>query len=264
MEQKTIAITDVQIGPRHRKDNGDLEELAESIQSQGLLQPIGVNGSNSLVFGMRRLLACRDILQWTQIPCRIVEVSSMLAGEFTENEVRKNFTPSERDSIRRAIESEIKERRGRPDKQDATREEGNCGQLATISEGEKTRDFSARKAGFKSTTEARRVRTAVNNGVPEVVEAMDKGEISESAAAKLAAFPKKEQKAALKARKRKSDNKPSVPKSMRLTNRTLANATLSQKVGAMREDIAAGTRPLEVHAHYGVSRSEYAKLRAVI
>lgn len=260
----SIAISDVQIGPRHRKDNGDLDELAESIRSEGLFQPIGVNGSNALVFGMRRLLACRDVLQWTHISCRVVNVSSMLAGEVAENEVRKSFTLSERDSIRRAIEEEIGNRQGeRTDKIDGEAQlVGNCPQVPPA--GEKTRDFSARKAGFKSTDEARRVRTVVNNGAPELVEAMDKGEISESAAAKLAALPKNEQKAAIKDRGRKNDAKPTIPKPMRLTNRALANATLSQKVAAMRDDIAAGTRPLEVHAHYGVSRSEYAKLRVAV
>ena len=37
-----IKITDIKIGPRHRKDMGDLESLAQAIQEVGLLHPIGV------------------------------------------------------------------------------------------------------------------------------------------------------------------------------------------------------------------------------
>ena len=112
------AITDVPcgailIGERHRKDMGDLEALAGSIAQEGLLQPIGITEDNLLVFGERRLLAVRDVLKRPTISARVVRVSSILAGEFAENEVRKNFTLSERDAIRRAIESQIPERRGR-------------------------------------------------------------------------------------------------------------------------------------------------------
>ena len=38
----SMLIADIRIGDRHRKDLGDLSGLAESIQSEGLLQPIGV------------------------------------------------------------------------------------------------------------------------------------------------------------------------------------------------------------------------------
>src|SRR5262249_33748710 len=39
---------------------------------------------------------CRDILKRKTILARIVDVSSILTGEYHENEVRKDFTPSER------------------------------------------------------------------------------------------------------------------------------------------------------------------------
>ena len=34
----------------------------------------------------------RDILNWKTIPARVVNVTSIVAGEYAENEVRKNFT----------------------------------------------------------------------------------------------------------------------------------------------------------------------------
>lgn len=35
-------------------------------------------------------------LGWDRIDCRVVNVSSMVAGEHAENEIRKDFTPMER------------------------------------------------------------------------------------------------------------------------------------------------------------------------
>ena len=100
------------MGNRHRKDMGDLTALADSIRQEGLLQPIGVTDRLELVFGERRLRAVRDILKKKTILARIVDVTSILAGEYAENEVRKDFTPSERVAIAKAIERQIGNRRG--------------------------------------------------------------------------------------------------------------------------------------------------------
>lgn len=55
-------ISAIQIGERFRRELGGLESLAESIKAQGLLQPIGITEEGVLVFGGRRLKACRDVL----------------------------------------------------------------------------------------------------------------------------------------------------------------------------------------------------------
>lgn len=86
---------------------GDLQALADSIAKQGLLQPIGITENKVLVFGERRLLACRDVLGLREIEARTVNVTSIVEGERDENEVRKDFTSSERVAIGRAIESQI-------------------------------------------------------------------------------------------------------------------------------------------------------------
>ncbi|MCP4548440.1 MAG: ParB N-terminal domain-containing protein, partial [bacterium] len=97
-----VSISEIKIGPRFRKDMGGLADLAESIELEGLLQPIGITKDNELVFGHRRINACRS-LGWTEIDARIVQVSSLVAGEFAENEARKDFTPSERVAITEAL-----------------------------------------------------------------------------------------------------------------------------------------------------------------
>ena len=101
---KELKIADIKIGKRHRKDMGDLTSLADSIRQVGLLQPIGVTDKFRLVFGERRLRAQRDVLKKKTILTRIINVSSIVSGEYAENEIRKDFTPSERVAIAQAIE----------------------------------------------------------------------------------------------------------------------------------------------------------------
>src|SRR5271166_1739206 len=109
---KELKITDIKVGSRHRKEMGDLTSLADSIRQDGLLQPIGVTENLELVFGERRLRATRDILKKKTVLARIVDVTSIIAGEYAENEIRKDFTPSERVAIAKAIERQIGNRRG--------------------------------------------------------------------------------------------------------------------------------------------------------
>jgi hypothetical protein len=168
----------IHVGERHRKDLGEIEVLAASIATEGLLQPIGITEENVLVFGERRLRAFQDVLRLETIPARVVHVRSITAGEYAENEIRKDFTLSERDAIRRAIEAQIPERRG-------SQNPDNCPEL----KGEETRQISARKAGFSNYRAAERVAKVVDNGNPELVAAMDSGEVSISAASVIAAEP---------------------------------------------------------------------------
>jgi len=95
---RLLPISQIKIGDRHRKDLGDLRDLAASIEKE-LLQPIGVTPEMDLIWGYRRLLATRDILKRQEIPCRIVSVVSIAQGEFDENMMRKDFAPSEQVAI---------------------------------------------------------------------------------------------------------------------------------------------------------------------
>lgn len=215
MDTQTIAIDEIKINTtkRHRKDMGDLEALADSISKQGLLQPIGITENNELVFGERRLRAARDILGWTEIDARVVNVTSLLDGEHDENEVRKNFTESERYTILQSIKARLEflgDRRGRPsvghgpqlddEIEEWTPGSGNGllipgrGPELKIERGEETRDIAARAAGFGSDREARRVAKIVELGTPELIEAMDRKVVSVRSAADLACLPKDEQR----------------------------------------------------------------------
>ena len=173
---KELKIADIKVGQRHRMDMGDLTTLADSIRQEGLLQPIGVTNRLELVFGERRIRAVRDILKKKTILARIVDVSSILAGEYHENEVRKDFSASERVAIARAIERQIGNRRGqRTDRQPVQL-------FAQVEPGRKTRDAAAERAGFGNHETYRQAARVVESGTPRLVRAMDEGRVSIAAA----------------------------------------------------------------------------------
>ncbi|MDX0888638.1 ParB/RepB/Spo0J family partition protein [Sinorhizobium medicae] len=101
-------IDKIKVGPRFREDLGDLASLAENIRALGLLQPIGVTPSGWLLWGERRLRACRS-LGWRDIPVIVRDVDSddMAAVEAAENFARKDFTLSEAVAIKRALQPNL-------------------------------------------------------------------------------------------------------------------------------------------------------------
>ena len=63
-----IKIDRIKVGERFRVNMGDIEGLATSIETHGLLEPIIVDDDNNLLAGGRRLEACK-ILGHTSIMC---------------------------------------------------------------------------------------------------------------------------------------------------------------------------------------------------
>jgi N6-adenosine-specific RNA methylase IME4 len=124
-----------------------------------------------LVFGERRLQACQDIVGWTEIPARVVNVPSIVQGEIHENEIRKDFTPSERVAIERTINAELERRQGA---------RTDLGQELARSEDHRVAKESARLAGFGNRETARQARAVVEAAECEpdrfgrLVEAMDR------------------------------------------------------------------------------------------
>jgi ParB family chromosome partitioning protein len=83
--------------PRREIHPEHVEELAKSIQSEGLLQPIVVrekNGKFELIAGERRLHAFRH-LKLNRIPARIIEASDASSASIAliENLQRENLNP---------------------------------------------------------------------------------------------------------------------------------------------------------------------------
>lgn len=97
-------IDSIIVGQRYRKTYGNMDALKASIERVGLLQPIGIDSDNRLVFGERRLIACKS-LGWKAIPSRVINLDDPLQAEHDENECREPFTVSERVEIAKAIEA---------------------------------------------------------------------------------------------------------------------------------------------------------------
>lgn len=190
-QHEDLDIAHITIGERFRKELGDVATLADSIKKQGLLQPIGVNENNELVFGERRLRAFQS-LGWSRIPVRRVSVTSIVEGEHDENEVRKDFTPSERVAIAQAVEERMGERRGKPTGE-------NVQKIVPFESGEKTISVAAKKAGFGNRETYRQAKAVVASKDEELTDAMDSGTVSVSNAAAATKLPEPERREALKA-----------------------------------------------------------------
>src|SRR5690625_6939359 len=54
-------VDSIHVGNRHRKDLGDIDALATSIQRDGLLQPVTITPDGVLVCGARRLAAIKQL-----------------------------------------------------------------------------------------------------------------------------------------------------------------------------------------------------------
>ena len=100
-----IDIDKIIVRDRIRKDFGDLQELADDIKANGLLNALVVtpsgegNGTYVLIAGERRLRAMRDILGYKAVPVNSVgadDAEQALLMEISENECRKDFTKTER------------------------------------------------------------------------------------------------------------------------------------------------------------------------
>ena len=185
-----VPIEKIHLGERCRQDMGNIEALASNIREMGLLQPIGVDEYFNLIYGARRLEAC-DNLGWKHMPCVVVKLKSLLAGEYAENEFRKQFTKSERAAIGKALEADDDYK-----KQQGKRTDKLPEKIPEVSK--EMRQKIATAAGFGNETTMRQAQTVIDKGVAELKAAMDSGDLSTSAAAMIASQPKDDQKRIVK------------------------------------------------------------------
>lgn len=181
-----IKIDDVVVGKRVRKDMGDMDKLVSSMKELGLLTPIGIDENNSLVFGGRRLAAAQ-ILGWKTIEAKIIDCDKLIA-ERDENDTHKHFTYTERIAIAAALDARLSERHGT----NQYAERGESRPALSTPDG-KTANLVGPMVGFSGKT-YERVKNVVNNGAPELVEAMDKKLITPYAAVDLVGLPLEVQK----------------------------------------------------------------------
>ena len=108
----TVTVDSIVVGTRHRKDAGELDALAASIDQLGLLQPITVTPDRVLVCGWRRLEAVKR-LGWESIKVwvrsGISDPVTALLAERDENTQRKDYTPLEKEALYREIKELLRE-----------------------------------------------------------------------------------------------------------------------------------------------------------
>ena len=163
-----VKISLIKIEDRYRKDFGDLDGLAASIKEIGLLQPICISSGYTLIAGERRIKA-HELLGLDSIEARVIHLEDIVSGEYAENEIRKDFTVSERVAILEAIQ---------------TKTVGNQSNQQNFA----NKDQAAKQAGLGNKETARQAKQVVNEGAPELVEKVDAGEVSISAASTVAAL----------------------------------------------------------------------------
>ena len=113
-----IPIEKIKINDRIRKDFGDVEELADDIMENGLINPPVINNDYVLLAGERRIMACK-LLGWKQIPVNVMntrDAEHELKIEINENDFRKGFSKAERAEIMKRLyaveQKKAKERQG--------------------------------------------------------------------------------------------------------------------------------------------------------
>ncbi|AJO54744.1 chromosome partitioning protein ParB [Micrococcus luteus] len=104
--ERTVAS--IQVGHRHRTELGDIDELAVSIDRDGLLQPITITPEGVLVCGARRLTAIRQ-LGWKTVNVwvrsSISDRLGHLLAEQDDNVLHKPLTQTEAAALYRELKA---------------------------------------------------------------------------------------------------------------------------------------------------------------
>lgn len=173
-----VDIDKIRANDRIRKDFGNLDELAEDIKENGLINPPVVTPDLQLIAGERRIRACQK-LGWKQIEVRVMTVRDaehQLKLEINENENRKDFTFSEKMEWARRLER-IEAAKARERQQAALRQ--NSGIVSQNSDKRgRSDDIVARETGFGSRDTYRKAKFIVEHGNEELIAKLDAGEIS--------------------------------------------------------------------------------------
>lgn len=92
-----VRVDEIKVKHRIRQDLGDLTQLAESIRTHGLLNPIVINERKELIAGERRLESVKR-LGWTTIDAHVIHQPSdveRIQMEIDENLYRRALSTSE-------------------------------------------------------------------------------------------------------------------------------------------------------------------------
>lgn len=176
-----IDVEKIKVTDRIRKDFGNIQELADDIKANGLINPPVVtpenDGTFTLLTGERRLRAMRS-LGYKQIEVRTwssLSDEQKLNIEISENEVRKDFSKAERIEYARRLE------KVESLKAEERIKNGKSDPVQTFAQGNKTRNIVAEKTGIGSGETYRKEKYIVDNQsqlTPEDFADWDEGKLS--------------------------------------------------------------------------------------
>ncbi|EEM45193.1 hypothetical protein bthur0005_49200 [Bacillus thuringiensis serovar pakistani str. T13001] len=159
---------------RIRKEFGNIEELANDIQENGLINPPVVTPDHELIAGERRLRACKH-LSYQQIEVRVMSVRDYehkLKIEIGENEHSKEFTFSERMAWARELER-VESAKAR--KRQGMRTDLNI--VENFPQG-KVRDVVAEKIGIGSGKQYEKAKFITEHADSSTIAKLDNEEVS--------------------------------------------------------------------------------------
>ncbi|UNC91679.1 ParB N-terminal domain-containing protein [Candidatus Contubernalis alkaliaceticus] len=162
-----IDIGKITVKDRIRKDYGDIDELAQDIKENGLINPPVVTPEYELIAGERRLRAINK-LGYSQVEVRVMSVKDyehQLNLEISENESRKEFTRKERLEYAQKL-IELKRLQGLN---------------LDLDEDQVTQEAS-KESGIGSRAQFYKEKFISENADEETLEKWDKGDISTHAA----------------------------------------------------------------------------------
>ncbi len=154
------SLDSIVVGKRHRTDLGDIAALAESIRSEGLLQPITVTPDGALVCGRRRLealrlLGHRSTNVWVR--SNLSDRLSQLLAEQNDNALHKPLSLIEAESLYRELKVVLAEEATR--RQAATRFGTEAGTPADSAEVSGAVESTAPRSAGEARVQAARMVT---------------------------------------------------------------------------------------------------------
>lgn len=171
-----LDIDKVIVEGRIRSDYGNLEELANDIKENGLINPPVVTPDFKLIAGERRYKAMK-MLGWPQIEVRIMTVTDALHQiklEISENENRKDFSFSEKMKWADMLKVEYKKIA------DANQKAGTSGKI--LPEVGRVRDKLANDVGFGNGETFRQAEYVMQHADTDMISKLDDGDLSVNAA----------------------------------------------------------------------------------
>ncbi len=172
----------------------EYRDLVEDIRKNGLREAVWIDADGAIVDGRHRVRACDELgVQYATRVCADVDIVAFVVSL---NLHRRSLTPSQRAMCaarsREIFDAEAKER------QVEGQERGRQSQKGLVVKVPPTNSLKSRDAAGKAFgvggSSVERATRVLQQGTPELVEAVDKGQISVHTAVQLVELPAEQQR----------------------------------------------------------------------